>query len=650
MDASNESNFNFIKKAKNKIVNFFNFFKNNKIRQQTQLDQKLIYSLSKSKVPNLKQFKYFNFYLNKFEKIVFYASFLVFFASLGFLGFSFYKNNLIVVPAFGGEHSEALIGYPKYINPLYSSVSDADSDITSLIFSSLFKRNSSADLINDLTTDYFISEDAKTYTFNIREDAVWHNGEKLSAKDIVFTFNAIKNEQYKSPLRSRFLGVKIEEAGDYQIKFILEQPYTPFVELLTFGILPHNLWAEISPGTASLSELNLWPIGSGPYKFKSAIKDKKSGRIKEYYLVVNDEYYGKKPYIEKINFLFFVNYEEAINALNQNIVNAISYLPQEYHSQIVSKESYNFHRIILPQITTIFFNQKNNEVLKDKDFRRALAIAINKEEIEKNFDGQISMIDGPFLPDSFGYNPDIKKYDFNQVEARKIFDEKDWKIAEINEEDLKTAQAEIEALAASSSEDQIDSPEIKSLEEKLKIGQGNWRQKDGQYLKIKLSGVDNRENRAVLESVKNYWEKIGVKTELEFYSPESVQSDFIKPRNFEALFYSQILGQDPDPYVFWHSSQANTGLNLSDFENKDLDKLLEEARTSMNYDLRAENYKKFQEIITNEIPAIFMYSQTYTYLQNKKVKGFDVKKIINPYNRFANIFDWYITIKKKLSF
>jgi peptide/nickel transport system substrate-binding protein len=608
--------------------------------RQAVIDKRLVYSLSRAKIPSLKQIKYIKKFLSIRELWILRISFLIFALSLFFLGGRFYLNHLQVVPVKGGEYVEGLIGSPQYINPLYASYSDVDSDISSLIFSSLLKRNKDGQLINDLAINYEISKDNKAYTFQLRTDAKWHNNTPVTVDDVMFTFNIIKDGRYNSPLRKSFIGVNIEKVNESTVRFVLAEPYAAFLDLLTFGILPQDLWYQILPNAAGLAELNLKPIGSGPYKFKSLTKDK-TGQIKSYNLVINEDYYGKQAHIEKLSFVFFPNFEEALQALNGGIVDGISYLPKQLEEDLVAQDSLNIHRLNLPQLTAIFFNQGNNSFLKEKSVRQALALAINKNKIiEDVFSGDARLVDGPILPDSFAYNQNIKKYSYNKEEAIKLLEDAGWKEVEITEDDLSKAEA---------NKDSEDEKEKQAAEIKLMLGAGKWRNKDNKFLVIKLTAVDREDNLRVVEHVKRFWEEIGVRTNIELITDSQVELEVIKPRNFEALFYSQILGSDPDLYAFWHSSQTGeAGINLSNYANKEVDQLLEDARIISDRDKRKEKYTKFQEIITEDLPAIFLYSPTYTYIQSKRVKGFDLKNIFIPKDRFSNISDWYIKTGKKL--
>ena len=110
-----------------------------------------------------------------------------------------------------------------------------------------------------------------------------------------------------------------------------------------------------------------------------------------------------------------------------------------------------------------------------------------------------------------------------------------------------------------------------------------------------------------------------------------------------------MLGADPDPYAFWHSSQVGLeGYNIANFNNKEVDQLLEDARLTSDTAKRQEYYKQFQKIVAEEEPAIFMYSPVYIYPQNTKLKGFAVKDILLPSDRLANVQEWYLQTGKHL--
>lgn len=617
-------------------------YKNNLIKnfkKQNDLDKKLVFYLSKSRIPNLKQIKYIKRYLNPWELRLLQICLFVIFINLAFVSLRFYFNHLQTIATTGGEYNEGLIGTPKYINPLYSNINDVDNDISSLIFSSIFKWGKNGDLINDLASSYEISQDNKNYLIKIKQGIKWHNGKSLTPDDIIFTFKAIKDPQYRSTWRASFSGVDIKKVDDTTIKFILNEPYAAFLELLTFGIIPGELWQQVPANAALLTELNLKPIGSGPYKFKSLVKDK-SGNIKSYTLVTNNEYYREIPYLNQITFKFFDDISESISALNNNLINGISYLPPNLKTELVAQDSINFFNLAMPQLTAIFFNTKDTAAVSDKLVRQALALALNKNKIiSQASTSPINPIDSPILPDSFAYSPNQKGI-YNLASSSQILELAGWKITEIKDENINKANEE--ALST-------DATIKQKAENKLMLGKGTWRSKNDNYLIIELTTANTPEYVTVAEEIAKLWQNIYIKTIINLIPAAQIQSDIIRQRKFQALLYSELVGNDPDPYAFWHSSQIeSTGFNITNYANKEVDKLLEDARLTNDINLRKEKYIKFQEILAEEVPAIFLYSSNYTYVQSKEIKGFEIKKILLPRDRFSNITEWYIKTRKKL--
>jgi peptide/nickel transport system substrate-binding protein len=652
----------FFKVAKQKLAGVFSRLvkskKNGQDEQKhfSQMDHQLVYSLSPKKIPNSNQLKHLKKVLGAREKMWLRLAVLVLVASLLFLGIKFYREHLELSPIKGGSYSEGLVGYPKYINPLYNYNRDVDSDLSALIFSGLFKHDDAGKLSPDLATKWEMGADGKSYTITLRDNVKFHNGDKLIADDVVFTFEAIKNPDYDSPWRQMFLGAEIEKMDDQTVKFTLGESYAPFLELLTFGILPQNLWAPINPETANLADLNLKPIGSGPYKFKSLVKNK-SGEIKEYDLEANSNYFQKEPYIGKLTLKFYPNTQEAVSALNDNSVDGLSYLPHENSTDVLAKNSINFHKLKMPRLTALFFNKKANLYLSDLNIKTALALALDKSKIVKEaLSGDAQVIDGPILPDSFAYNQDLKKYNYDLGAAEKLLDDSGWQKVTLTAEEAKRTVS-ITAEEAEKDGNLALHRDIAAYASSTGLEiVGNWRVKTSktkgvarQYLFISLTIVDTADNLKVAGEIKKLWEALGVKIDIKPVLANQAENDVIKSRNFEILLFSQVLGSDPDAYSFWHSSQAGEGgSNLADYRNTEVNTLLESARLTVDQESRIAKYKKFQEIVTKELPAIFLYSAYYNYPQNKQIKGFNKQVIANPADRFSGVADWYEKTKKKL--
>ncbi len=579
------------KKRASQALSFFGILKKRNLNQ-ADIDKKLVYGLSLRKIPSGGQLKHLYKFLNPRENLVIKVCALLILINVVYLGVSFIKKHLNYTPAYGGEYIEGVVGFPKTINPLYAVNRDIDSDISELVYSSLFKYNENGLLVNDLADTVTINNN-REYIIKIKDGATWHNGAKVSSDDVIFTINAIKNSDYRSPLRSSLSSVETEKIDDSTLKLTLSAPYAPFLEVLSFGILPKSIWENVSPSSAASSELNLKPIGSGPYKFKSLVKNK-DGDLREYNLIANENYYQAHPFIKNLKFKFFVDYTEAIKSLNDNQIDGLGYLPFDERKEILAKDSLNLYELVRPQIVSLFFNSNKDKALSDKVVRVSLAQAIDKNQIIKDvFDGVYQVADGPILKNNFAYSDQITKYEYNPLEAA----------------------ANIKNKLASTT----------------------------------LTVIDSGNNVAVANKIKTYWQQIGVEVELNIVPGERA-ADTIKNRDFEVLLYGESVGGDPDVYAFWHSSQLGAkGLNLAGYNNPEVDKLLISARQTTNSDERMTLYKKFQEILTAEIPAIFLYSPTYTYVQSNKVKGFSGTMIIEPADRFASVANWYLKTNKKIT-
>lgn len=570
-------------------------------------DKKLIFSLSGKTIPMWSQLKLVGRFLSPRERLAVSVFSLMILVSASYILGNYYLEHRVHNPSYGGTYTEGLIGTPRYINPLYGSTSDADMDISKLMFSGLVKNDPERGIVNDLAYSYEISDDQKTYTFKLKENLKWHDGEELNADDVFFTVKAAQNADYASPLLRSFQNIEVEKIDDLTIRFFLKEPFAAFLNILTVGIMPEHIWGGITPFAAKLSEYNLRPIGSGPYKFKSFVRER-GGNIRSCSLETNKYYFDKKPYIENITFRFYPNLEEGVNALNRNEVDGLSFFSKSYEEKGGRKKDIKYYSLNLPQYTAIFFNLTRAELLKDKAMRQTLAYAINKEKILTEILGnEGSLANGPIPRGFTGYHVEIKKYGFSAQTARENLEKLGWKIEEGEQ----------------------------------------FRKKGEAFLEITLVAPDIKEYINVAETVKADWEAIGIKTNLQIEPSSQIIQTTIKPRAYDILIYGEVVSAGMDLYPFWHSSQSgDAGLNLSEFKNREADGFLEKARASRTKEDKEKNLISFQNIVMEEMPAIFLYHPTYTYPVAEKVKGITIQRIGIPSDRFTNITNWFI--KEKL--
>lgn len=224
--------------------------------------------------PRFAQWKQILKVLKRSEQIILLVFFLLSISSFSFLVGSLYFNNTQPVPSFGGNYTEGVVGQPRFINPIYGETNDVDRTLIDLVFSGLMTYDKDGNIVKDLAKNYTVSGDGKTYTFDLYNNILWHDGKRLTADDIVFTIRTIQNSDYKSPLRANWIDVGVEKISDTSVRLTLKQPYNSFLENCTLKILPAHIWQNILPENFTLSAYNLQPIGSGPFALRRFASEK----------------------------------------------------------------------------------------------------------------------------------------------------------------------------------------------------------------------------------------------------------------------------------------------------------------------------------------------------------------------------------------
>jgi len=517
-----------------------------------------------------------------------------------------YLENTKVVPTKGGILREVMVGQPQSLNPLFALLNDADRDISELIFAGLLKYDQEGSLIKDLAKDYKISKDGKIYEFTLEDNLFWSDGEEITTQDIVFTIESVRNPEVQSPLRLIWQEVKVEKTDNKTIKFILPNPYPPFLENFTFKILPYHIFNEVSPQAFILEPpQNL--TSSGQFEIKVIEKDSEN-KIRKIILERNPNFHGKASFLEKIEITFIPTTGDFPTWKNK----ALSFAGISSEQKSIFKENFNIYKLSVPRYFALFLNQ-NKSILSQKEVREALAFATPKNEIiEKILLGEARIIDSPFLPEN-RIEGDFKQYKFNLKKAQEILEKAGWQ----------------------------DKDKDGIREKILKEGE------KATPLKLILFTVEQEELKKAAEIIQARWKEIGVKLVIRTLEPTKLLQENIKERKYDILLFGQGLSIIPDPYPFWSSFQKEyPGLNLSLYQNKDIDELLKNSREELNSKKRRGLLQKAQQKITDDIPAIFLYSPYYLYAVRDEVKGIDGKYIVDPSKRFINIENWYIYEKR----
>ena len=511
---------------------------------------------------------------------------------------------LISIPSYGGVWKEGIIGIPRYINPVLAN-SEADKDMTALIYSGLLKKDKDGNIVNDLAYKVEESEDHLSFTITLKDEAKFQDNKNITSDDIIFTLSKIADKDINSPLAINFEGTEVEKIDEKTLIFHLKRPYIYFKENLTFGILPKHIWGNLTNEEFSLSSYNINPIGSGPFKIKKVVKNS-SNLPTEYDLERNENYISGRSYIDYINIVVYKNNNDLLNALNSDEINATNYLNQNYFNKLDNGEIISSN---LSNLFSISFNPSKNANLVNANTRNGLSYLIDKKFITENI-----LSNSARITDSlFVENSDAE---------------------DIKSTDLEKAQKLLTKTITTIGKDKKKKTQIVNLNENLEIN---------------LTTADVEDLKKVAEKIKEDWAKLGIITNIKIYSLSDI-SDIIKKRDFEALLFGSITNHDTDLYAYWHSSQRiYPGLNITGYTSKNLDKNLDIIKNSLNEKDRKKALDNILSELNIESPAIPIYSNNSNYIVKKyseNIKDLIPKKMKESSERFINIEDWYIYKEK----
>jgi len=543
------------------------------------------------------------------DRLVFHIALICVGASLFYLILQANTQHLTTVPGSGGTLVEGIVGTPRFVNPVLA-ITRADHDMVALIYSGLLKLDTEGKLIPDLAESITRSEDGRTYNVQLRQDTQFHDGSKLTARDVTYTISLIQNPDLKSPLRGNWEGVLVEELGEYELNIVLEDAYTPFLENFTVGILPRGLWDELPTEQLPFSQHNTEPVGTGPYYVSDALRNK-SGLINAYKLSVYNNREAR-PKIETLVFNFYQTEALLIEALEDNEIASTPSLSVESLSEI-DADDYTIIEKPLPRTFSVFFNQNRSTALRDSAVREALGTAINREAlIDEVLHGHGIPIHNPVPPG------------FVAVESQDTPT-----LNSVNDSRLAQAAAILEDGGWKKNENGVWEKEI---------------DEETVSLRVAVSTANTPLFDQTATHIQKTWEDLGVIVSVEQYEQTDLVQAIIRPRSFEALLFGNDIGRSVDLYPFWHSSQKDDpGLNIAQFTSIDADALLESAREAEDEASRVEAITDFANLAATERPALFLFTPTFSYVMDKDVTVSNLGKLSTPSERFANIAQWHMS-------
>lgn len=519
-----------------------------------------------------------------------------------FLGLSNYYQTVKAVP--GGIYTEGIIGSFGNANPIYAT-GPVDLAVSKLVFSGLLKYDQTGNLSDDLAGRWTVDEKGTTYKVNLRPDLFWHDGQPLTADDVVFTYQLIQNQETKSPLFASWQGVKVESKGPRTVVFTLPNALASFPYSLTNGIVPKHLLKDTPPAQLrSIPFDTVSPVGSGPFAW-DAIEvrgDTPETRQEQIALKPFEKYHGGTPKLQQYRVRSFLNEKTMIDSFRKKELTAMSGLaqvPDELAKQNNVKE---YNMPLMGQVGVFF--RTSHELLQDAAVRRALVEAANQPEILKGMPYPVVSVRSPIMRFQVGYNKDLVQLPYNVADANALLDKAGW----------------------------VKQPD-------------GTRAKNGKPLKFELLAQNSSEYTYVTQELQKMWKAVGVQANVMLQSEEELQRP-VSEHRYDALLYGISTGRDPDVFAYWHSTQASSlsssRLNFSEYKSSAADKALEAGRTRSDNALRAVKYRPFLEAWRNDAPALMLYQPRYLYISNTNVYGLSSRMLNSASDRYANIQNWMI--------
>lgn len=492
------------------------------------------------------------------------------FAMLVLLGFR---------PDYGDAIVSGSIGEPRTLVPILASDS-ASGAICGLVFNGLVKYDKDLNLVGDLAGGWEVSENGLDITFYLRKNVRWHDGEAFTAKDVEFTYRSLIDPDVRTPYSGDFEMVEgFEVVDDYTLKIIYKEPFSPGLSSWGMNIMPrHLLEGEDLNNTVFARQ----PIGTGPYKFKSW----KTGEKVE--LLSNHDYFEGRPCIDRYIYRIIPDQATLFLELRSEGVDYVSLTPLQFERQTQSRFfRENFQKFRFPSFGYTYMGYNLNDFrFQDLRVRQAINYAVDKDEIIRGVMlGLGRAATGPFLPESWAYNREVRETKYDPQKAKALLKEAGW-------QDL-DADGILEKAGA-------------------------------KFSFTIITNQGNEQRRMTLEIMQRRLKEVGIEVRIKVIEWSAFVSEFIDKRRFDAVLLGWGLSLDPDMYDIWHSSKTGEGeFNFVGYSNSEVDRLLVEGRRTFDQEERARAYHRIHEILYEEQPYLFLYVPDALPIVHSRFKGIE---------------------------
>ncbi len=446
----------------------------------------------------------------------------------------------------------------------YLTADSASHEVADLLYVAPLRFNKDLEPECWAAESFSMEDEGRLLRFRLRKGILWEDGTELTAADVEFTYKMVIDPATGSPYADDFLQIKEFRVLDrYSFEVRYEQFFARAVSSWMNPILPKHILEGQNIRTTAFARK---PVGAGPYRLQ---RWEPGVRI---VLEASPTYFLGRPHISEVVFRIIPDTATMFMETRAGRLDVMELSPQQYLRQTSGKkwaESFHKYRYLASVYNFLGFNLEH-PFFKDKKVRQAISCAINRGDIVKGvLLGLGEPAFGPYKPGTWAYHPGLRPVSFNPDRARKLL---------------------AEAGFADSDGDGILDKDGKPLAFTILTNQGN-------EPRILTATIIQSQLRAV-----------GIDVRIRTVEWAAFIREFVNTGRFDAIILGWTITQDPDIFAVWHSSQAVPGgLNFIHYKNPELDKVLEEARSTPDRQRRTALYHKAQEILDEDQPYCFLY-------------------------------------------
>ncbi|MGH2538015.1 MAG: peptide ABC transporter substrate-binding protein [Candidatus Promineifilaceae bacterium] len=508
------------------------------------------------------------------------------------------------VPAAGGTLVEGVVGLPAQLNPLLAAANPVDLQLSNLIFEGLTGYDANGLLQPALARSWRVSEDMRRFSFTLRQDALWHDGEQVTAEDVLFTYRLLQEEEFPAPeaLRTLWQSVTITQTGRFGVDFGLPQPYGPFLDAVTLGILPAHVFGDATPAEVAAHRFNRQPIGAGPFLVVPGSDWGDSGVLR---LAPNPNSWPEGTRLAELEYRFFPDYGALAAAFERGEIQAIFSAPSAELPALALLPGVRLFSSGAPELTQLYFNlsESGSPLARGLDGRRAIAAGLDREAlVDQALNGQGLLLEGPYLPDSWAFAPGLAAaYGYDPAAARALLDAAGWTLTD----------------------------------------GGRVRQNGDQRAELRLLANNSPAHQALAAVVSDQLAEIGVVVSVEAVEWDAYRAA-LAGREFDLALVDVAGARDPDLYDFWSQEAIVRGHNYAAWNNRAASEALEAGRKLVAVEARRPYYHTFQRLFGEQLPALTLYQHVQTYALSEEVEGAEVGPVREARNRYAGLAGWFI--------